>query len=70
MYGTQLAKRNLVACEMAITSKVRYVYMWEYSVPFTAQSLILFMLATLKTVSVACSDELVSGSSDSSCSFM
>lgn len=54
---------------MAITSKVRCVCMWEYSVPLTVQSLILFMLATLKAVSVACSDELVSGSSNSSCKY-
>lgn len=44
MYGTQLARRSLVACVMATTSKVRSP---------RAQSLILLMLAMLEAASVA-----------------
>lgn len=51
---------------MDITSKVRCIYVWEYSVPLIVQAFILLIVATLKPVGVACSDELVSGSSSSS----
>lgn len=52
---------------MAITSKVRCTYVWEYSGPLTVQSCVLFTLAAPEAVSAACSDEVVSESSNSSC---
>lgn len=42
-------------------------YMWECFLPLTVESFLLFVLPTLKALSVACSGEMASRSSDSSC---